>query len=699
MSWPAFRLSSNGGRFERNSWPMPVLRESVRSHNLQANLLAALALLLCAACLVAAPAGAAPSLSWSSPTFIDGDGAPSAIACPSLALCVAVDDHGNALLSADPASVEPTWSLQRAIDPGQALNAVSCASTALCVAVDGRGDVLTSTDPLAGASANWSTLDVDGANALNAVSCASTALCVAVDAAGNVLASSNPAAGSGSSWSAHGIDLDPPLVSVSCATAELCIAVDSSGNVLASLDPTSGRPTWSSTTIDPLGAPASVSCIASELCVSVDRSGRALASDAPATGTPAWLEPQVDPAGQLVGVSCTPDGFCAAIDGSGHVLAAHVPTPTVVTGLPNEITQTAATLMGTVNSYDATLSACRFEYGPSIAYGESISCASLPPAADGTQAASALLSGLAANTTYHYRLAISSPLAGTVYGLDQTVTTQSPPLVQPHPSIGGTPAIGQRLTCKSGVTATGVTLTYAWLRDLGAIGGANGSTYVVTSADVSHHLQCRVTATNAAGGATATSAFVTVPAGGLGAVSETTVGTPRVQRGAVSVPLRCSGQAAGSCTITLRLTAVETLRGTRIVAIAASRHASHSANIATSRYANVAASRPANVAASRRATVTLGASTAHLRPGQQLTATIFLNATGRRLLAHYRRMPAKLSVSGTVVGAVKASLASATITLSASAQAASHPRVSRQAAAHPGPTRRVAPETSSHRRR
>ena len=44
-------------------------------------------------------------------------------------------------------------------------------------------------------------------------------------------------------------------------------------------------------------------------------------------------------------------------------------------------------------------------------------------------------------------------------------------------------------------------MSYAWLRDTKAIAGANGSTYTVSSADVSHHLQCRVSATNAGGSA------------------------------------------------------------------------------------------------------------------------------------------------------------------------------------------------------
>jgi hypothetical protein len=698
----------------------------VRSQGPPAKLLATLVLVLCAVCITAAPAVAAPSLSWSGPTFIDGDGMPSAIACPSSALCVAVDNQGNALTSTDPATADPTWSLKRDIDSGgalssvscpssalcvavddqgnaltstdpsagpaaswstldvdrtaaltsatTALNGVSCASAALCVAVDNRGDALISTDPSAGPAANWSAVDVDGTTALSSVSCPSVSLCVAVDAAGNVLSSGNPLAGGSSTWQSHDLDFEPPLVSVSCTAAELCVALDGSGDAFASVNPApaSGRPTWSSTMIDTLGNPTEVSCAASGLCVAVDGSGYALASDAPALVPPAWLELDIDPTRQLVGVACVSEGFCVAVDTSGHVLIAHVPAPAVATGTPSEVTQTGATLTGTVDSYDAILSGCQFEYGSSVAYGLSVPCASLPAPADAVQSASAPLPELVANTTYHYRLVITSPLAGTTYGLDQTFTTLSPSLVQPHPSISGTPAIGQHLTCKAGVgTTTGVTLSYAWLRDLSAVGGASGSTYVVGSADVSHHLQCRVTARNAGGSATATSAFVTVPAGGLGAISESTVGTPRMGHGSVSVPLTCSAQAAGSCTIALRLTIVETLRGSKILAVAAAR--------------------------TRRATVAIGASAVHLKPGQQLTATVSLNATGRRLLAHYRHLAAELSVTGTVVGVVRASLKSVAVTFSATAQVSSHR--SRKASVHGTPAHRASSRTSSQRRR
>jgi hypothetical protein len=554
-----------------------------------------LALLLCVAWVAAAPAGAAPPLTWSS------------------------------------ASID-----------GGALTGVSCASVSLCVAVDGQGNVLVSTTP-AGGAASWHTASIDG-GALTGVSCASVSLCVAVDGAGYVLASVAPAGGA--PWRARAIDPSLGLLSVSCGSAGLCVAVDGSGDTFASANPGAEAPTWNSTAIDPLGAPTGIGC-AGGLCVAIDRAGATFTSDNPTAAAPVWPRTLIDPGARLTGVACVPEGFCAAVDAGGRVLIAHVPSPTVTTGPAGEVTQISATLTGTVNPYDATLLDCRFEYGSTMAYGQTVPCASLPAAADAAEPASAPLNGLAANATYHYRLVASSAIGETV-GLDQTFATQAPPLVQPHPSIGGIPAPGQRLACRSGVsTTTGVTLAYAWLRDQSTIRGASGSTYLVSGADTSHHLQCRVTATNAAGSVTATSGFVTVPAGGLGTISETTVGAPRPGRAGVSVPLTCSRQAAGGCTITLRLTVVETLRGGRVLAVAAARR-------------------------TVRRTVTVGASTVRLRPGQRFTATVTLNAAGRRLLAQRRRLTARLSVTGTVVGAIRASLQSTTVTLTASGRVSSH---------------------------
>ena len=252
---------------------------------------------------------------------------------------------------------------------------------------------------------------------------------------------------------------------------------------------------------------------------------------------------------------------------------ARVPAPGTTTLAPASATDAGASLAGVVDPNDATLADCSFEYGTALPYTQSVSCSVLPTATGGAQGVSAQLSGLTPNTTYHYRVLASSP-AGTSAGADVTFTTavsSQVALVHPQPSLTGTPAVGQRLTCHPG-TPSGTTarLGYAWVRDQIPIPEAAATTYTVKGQDSGHHLQCQVTATDGGGSATGKSAFVTIPVGGAPAsVGETAVGRATYRSGKLSVPVFCSAQAGGGCQITVRLAAVETLNGGRIVAIAA----------------------------------------------------------------------------------------------------------------------------------
>ena len=131
-------------------------------------------------------------------------------------------------------------------------------------------------------------------------------------------------------------------------------------------------------------------------------------------------------------------------------------------------------------------------------------------------------------------------------------------------------------------------------------------------------------ATNGGGSATASSAFVTIPVGGVPAsAGETAVGMAVFKSGRASVPITCSAQASGGCEVALRLTAVETLSGGRVVAVAA--HAQRSAH--------------GSAAALRHLTVTLASVHTHIAPGAHTTVVAPLDATGRRLLASKHRLP------------------------------------------------------------
>jgi hypothetical protein len=674
----------NDARDMTGTCPRPARRPCGRVFG---STLASMVMLALCASLAATSAQAAAPLSWSS-AAIPGGGTPSAVACASESLCVAVNRQGAGFSTSNPTSPSPTWSATVS-DPGQSLNAVSCAPGGLCVAVDGAGKawvsgnpspfsvpgagvltgiscpsatlcvavdeaggVFTSTSP---GSGGWALASGHAGHDLRAVSCASTELCVAVDSAGNVLATVNPSGG----WPEHKIDSEE-LVAVSCSVAGTCVAVDHSGHTLASADSGSPAPTWSLT---PLGSEhlTAVSCTSSGLCVAVDTHGQGWASDDPTSAIPSWAASNAGSA-SIAGVSCLPGGFCLAVNTIGNALGGHVPAPGVKTERPAEATSVSAILAGIVNPNDAVLSVCTFEYGTSVAYAASVPC-SQPPAAlaanGGNQAVTAAISGLAPNTTYHYRVTATSPW-GTTVGSDEAFTTAVNSLVaivHPNPSLSGTPANGQRLTCHAN-TPSGSTaqLTYAWLRDLIPIAGAVGSTYTVRGQDSGHHLQCQVTASDAGGSATAKSAFVTIPIGGVPvSAGETAIGRAAFRGGRLIVPVSCSSQASGGCQVVLHLTAVETLSGGRVVAVAA--RASRSAHT--------------HATALRRRTVTLVSAHFRVPRGLGSNLSVALGTSAKRLLARVRRFSASLSISGTVIGVIEAQLAQQLVTLSTGAHGAS----------------------------
>jgi hypothetical protein len=622
------------------------------------------ALALCAS-LAPASARAASPITWSS-TAIPGGGTPTAVSCASESLCVAVNHQGAGFSTSNPTSPSPTWSATLS-DPGHSLNAVSCAPGGLCVVVDNAGSMFASVGPSA---ATWSPSSVPGGGELTGVSCPSASLCVAVDEAGSVFTSTSPAGGwtlasshpghlravscasqtlcvaVGSAgdvfstttptgkWEEQKLDSEEQLVSVSCSVSGTCVAVDHGGRALACADPVSSAPTWSLTPIDSEHLTA-VSCASSGLCVAVDTHGLAWASDDPTSATPSWASSTAGSV-SLAGVSCLAGGLCMAVNTLGSAVGGRVSAPEATTVKPTEVTEATANLAGVVNPNDAVLGACAFEFGTSVAYVQTIPCAVLPAALGGAQSVSAQIMGLAANTTYHYRVTASSP-SGTTVGADEAFTTAVNSLVaivHPNPSISGTPANGQHLTCHPG-TPSGTTaqLTYAWLRDLIPIPGAVSSTYTVKGQDTGHHLQCQVTATDGGGSATAKSAFVTIPVGGVPvSAGETAIGRAAFRNGKLSVPVSCSAQASGGCQVMLRLT----LAG----------------------------------GTSHHRTVTLASVRVHLPQGGRKTVAATLDATGRRLLAARRHLSAYVTVLGTVIGVIEAQLSRQLLTLSRSAHGA-----------------------------
>jgi len=134
------------------------------------------------------------------------------------------------------------------------------------------------------------------------------------------------------------------------------------------------------------------------------------------------------------------------------------PAPTVTTDPASAITQTGATIGGSINP-NGGASNCHFEYGATTSYGSTAPCTTDPGAGESAIAEHVELTGLTAGATYHYRL-VGANAGGTTKGLDLSFTTLSapapPPPVQPElpPVIApidiGTPAPPKPLKCKKG---------------------------------------------------------------------------------------------------------------------------------------------------------------------------------------------------------------------------------------------------------
>jgi hypothetical protein len=91
---------------------------------------------------------------------------------------------------------------------------------------------------------------------------------------------------------------------------------------------------------------------------------------------------------------------------------------------------------------------------------------------------------------------------------DMEVTGLEAPENTAAPIVSGTAKVGQTLSCSEGmwIAASPTSYAYRWLRDGVAIGGAQSSVYMVTTADEGHSISCEVTATNAVGSKSAASA-------------------------------------------------------------------------------------------------------------------------------------------------------------------------------------------------
>jgi hypothetical protein len=630
-----------------------------------------------AACfaIFAADVDAANPPSWSAPVAADSASAPTGhlvgVSCASTSLCVGVDQAGNVITSTTPTSSawqqdtattishtptsischggsfcvvgetgaiasatapSGTWT-QATVDGAHTIEGIACPSTTLCVAVDNAGNALYDSSPPTG---GWTTESVgDGTTALDAISCPTTSSCAAAPARGSVLTSTSPT--SGQAWTKTSLTT-AALTAVSCNSSLECVATDADGDVFASANASASPVTWSATySLDKSNQPRAVSCVDSGLCVVVDGGGVAYSSDDATAAQPTWTPATIDQGHALTAVSCIDAGLCLAVDSSGYAVSAVASPPTATTGSGSASTQTTATLTGTLDPGDAALTGCQFDYGTTTAYGASVPCATTPTAGGGAQSVSAQISGLAAGTAYHFAL-VAATAVGSGSGADASFAT--PAAQKASPSLSGSPAVGNTLTCNPNFTANGSeTLAFQWLSNTTPIAGATAQTYLVPASEEGDHLSCSVTVAGDGGSTTATSGFDAIPAQAGAKVAESFAGTDKHSGDSVSVPVTCSAQAVGSCTFTLTLTTPET------------------------------------VAHKTKAAV-VGSSTTKVAAGSKRTLSVSLSAAGRSLLARKHRLAITAALKGTLIGVLVATLQTDKLTFT-DAKATTHAKTTK----------------------
>jgi putative Ig domain-containing protein len=252
------------------------------------------------------------------------------IACPSTALCVAVDSVGNVLTSTNPLSGSPTWTAAKADNAG-GFTAITCPSTSLCVAVDFAGDAVVSTDPTGGAGA-WTTTPIDDGLLVHyeSVSCPTSRECFAGMDGGGVTVIHLTAGGALSTSSTTAIDEGISLVNgISCPTTSMCVAADSLGNIVESTKPAGPASGWKKVKVDIAGSANptneldAISCSSAKHCVAVDAVGNAISTSAPKGPASGWKVVHADPLSPLNSVSCPTASLCVAVDDTGNATVGH----------------------------------------------------------------------------------------------------------------------------------------------------------------------------------------------------------------------------------------------------------------------------------------------------------------------------------------------------------------------------------------
>ncbi len=132
--------------------------------------------------------------------------------------------------------------------------------------------------------------------------------------------------------------------------------------------------------------------------------------------------------------------------GTAYVYQTGPHSPSVVTGLASSVGPTSATLEATVNPNGEEVTECKFEWGTTVSYENSLPCSSSPGAGEAPVEVSASLSGLTTGQHYHFRISATN-ITGTAHGNDREFT----------PELGVAPTV-TKISAKKGPASGGTSV-------------------------------------------------------------------------------------------------------------------------------------------------------------------------------------------------------------------------------------------------
>jgi hypothetical protein len=370
--------------------------------------------------------------------------------------------------------------------------------------------------------------------------------------------------------------------------------------------------------------------------VAVDSAGNVLTSTDPASKSAVWTVRSVE-GNSIYGVSCASTSLCVAVDAAGNILTSTDPGAESSTW----------TISPHVDAHPLNAVSC---VAPST-------CVAVDAAGNAVSSTAAAAGGGAWTVT-----SVDSPRQ--LYG----VSCASPSLCVAVDNAGnvlvGSPAPPQKLS----VAVAGSGVVTATALEQTAIGCAgfceptypNGTVVTLTAAPSSGSVftgwtgacsgagPCTVTLSESREvGATFTvkpnspgsgGSFGSSPSGPATPVNPTVAGAIGNLSGeGIAIPLRCWARSGDCLTTTLQLVVVEQLRHHRVVAESAQRKSGLT-----------------------HRNVVVGSTTVTLAAGRSETADVRLNATGKKLLAHFRSLSALFEIvskqSGQVIWKLDVSL-------------------------------------------